>query len=186
MNGRSPASGTSTSPGIVIRAAADDDLPAIARLLNTEIAESPFVYAEHPVTLDERGLWLAEHRSKNLPVLVAVDPSSGVVSGWAALSPYRPSSGYRLTAELSVYVDRRAQRRGIGSLLVQALLDAAHAGGLHAIVGSVDADNAPSTALLGRFGFVEAARLPEVGRKFDRWRTQLLVLLVLRTGETAG
>jgi len=186
MDGRSAASGASTSSGIVIRAAADGDLPAIAGLLNTEIAESPFVYAEHPVTVDERRLWLAEHRSKHLPVMVAVDQSSGVVSGWAALSPYRPSSGYGLTAELSVYVDRRAQRRGIGSLLVQALVDAAHAGGLHAIVGSVDADNVPSTALLGRFGFVEAARLPEVGRKFGQWRTQLLVLLVLRTGDGSG
>ena len=183
MDGRSAASAPSTSPGIVIRDATEDDLPSIAGLLNTEIAESPFVYAEHPVTVDQRREWLAEHRSRNLPVLVAVDPHSGTVSGWGALSPYRPSSGYRFTAELSVYVDRGAQRRGIGSLLVQALVDAAQERGLHAIVGSVDAGNSPSIALLGRFGFVEAARLPEVGRKFDQWRTQLLVLLVLRTGE---
>jgi L-amino acid N-acyltransferase YncA len=31
-------------------------------------------------------------------------------------------------------------------------------------------------SLFERFGFVEAARLTDVGRKFERWRTQLLLL----------
>jgi L-amino acid N-acyltransferase YncA len=37
-------------------------------------------------------------------------------------------------------------------------------------------ENAPSIALFERFGYVEAARLTAVGRKFERWRTQLLLL----------
>jgi phosphinothricin acetyltransferase len=165
---------------IVIRDATDADLPAIAAMLNREIADSPYVYAETPVSIDERRTWLAAHRSSRLPVIVAVDAAgSGELVGWAALSPYRSSSGYRFTAELSVYVAPSAQRRGVGRRLVAALHDAAHACGLHALVGSVDAGNAPSIALLQRFGFVEAARLPEVGRKFDRWRTQVLLLHVL-------
>lgn len=47
---------------------------------------------------------------------------------------------------------------------------------MHAIVASIDSENAPSIALFERFGYVEAARLTEVGRKFERWRTQLLLL----------
>ena len=41
--------------------------------------------------------------------------------------------------------------------------------GLHALVGSVDADNAPSLKLLRKHGFSEVARLPEVGFKFGQW-----------------
>jgi L-amino acid N-acyltransferase YncA len=47
---------------------------------------------------------------------------------------------------------------------------------VHAIVASIDSENAPSIALFERFGYVEAAHLAEVGRKFERWRTQLLLL----------
>jgi len=161
---------------LLLRNATDADLPAIVEMLNIEIAQSPYVYAEIPVTVEERRGWLAMHKTAELPVLVAdieEDPRS---VGWAALSPYRQSSGYRFTAELSVYVARRAQRRGIGSALVRALVNRAEERGLRALVGSVDAGNTPSIELLGRFGFIEVARLPAVGYKFGEWRTQLLVL----------
>jgi L-amino acid N-acyltransferase len=168
---------------IVIRDATDADLPAIVDILNVEIAESPYVYAEVPVTVDERRSWLAAHRAADLPVLVAATAEDQAVIGWAALSPYRPSSGYRFTAELSVYVARGAQRRGTASALVHALIEIAEGQrGLHALVGSVDADNAPSLKLLRKHGFSEVARLPEVGFKFGQWRTHLLVLVGLRQG----
>jgi L-amino acid N-acyltransferase YncA len=53
---------------------------------------------------------------------------------------------------------------------------AAKARGVHAIVASIDSENTSSIVLFERFGYVEAARLKEVGRKFDRWRTQLRLL----------
>lgn len=162
---------------IIIRDAGERDLPAIAAIFNLEVAESPFVYLEAPLTLDNRRSWLETHRSAGLPVVVATDPADATeVLGWAALSPYRPASGYRFTLEASVYVARTAYRRGIGRQLVAALDDAARARGVHAIVASIDSENAPSIALFERFGYLEAARLTEVGRKFDRWRTQLLLL----------
>ena len=75
-----------------------------------------------------------------------------------------------------MYVVRAAHRRGIGRHLVAVLDDAARARGVHAVVASIDSENTPSIALFERFGYVEAARLTEVGRKFDQWRTQLLLL----------
>lgn len=167
------------SAPIVIRAAAEHDLPAITAIFNLEIAESPYVYAETPLTLDDRRAWLQMHRAGGLPVLVGADPGDApAVLGWASLSPYRAASGYRSTLEASVYVARGSHRRGIGYRLLAALDDAARARDVHAIIASIDSENAPSIALFERFGYVEAARLTEVGRKFDRWRTQLLLLKV--------
>jgi phosphinothricin acetyltransferase len=167
---------------IGIREAADADLPAVAAILNQEIAASPYVYAEEAVTIDERRRWLEEHRKAELPVFVATAANGDAVLGWASLSPYRTSSGYRFTGEVSVYVARDAQRSGIGRRLLDVLIDAAAARGLHALVASVDADNAPSIALFERFGFNEVARLSEVGRKFDGWRTHLLLLRIQPEG----
>jgi phosphinothricin acetyltransferase len=173
-----------TTSEIGVREATDADLPAMAAILNQEIAASPFVYAEEPVTLDERREWLDEHRAASLPVFVAAE--GDVVLGWASLSPYRASSGYRFTAEPSVYVAHSARRRGMGAVLLNALIETPAAGQFHAFVASIDAENTPSIALFERFGFSEAARLREVGRKFGEWRTQLLYLRVSARGALPG
>ena len=159
---------------IGIRQAVDADLQKVAAILNREIAASSFVYADEPVTLDERRRWLAMHREANLPVLVATDETSTVV-GWASLSPYRKSSGYRFTAEASVYVEAEDRRCGVAARLLAALFDSPAGVRTHAIVASIDADNAPSIALFERYGFREVARLPEVGRKFDQLAHSVVV-----------
>jgi L-amino acid N-acyltransferase len=53
--------------------------------------------------------------------------------------------------------------------LLQALTDRALDAGKHAMVAGIEAGNAGSIRLHARAGFVEAGRLREVGRKFDRW-----------------
>jgi GNAT superfamily N-acetyltransferase len=107
------------SAPIIIRDADERDLPAIAAIFNLEVMESAYVYVETPLTLDDRRSWLAMHRSASLPVVVATDPGNTTeVLGWAALSPYRPATGYRFTLEASVYVARPAHRRGIGHRLL--------------------------------------------------------------------
>ena len=170
----------SQTTAISIREMTDADLPAVLEIFNREVVESPYLYVETPVTLDDRRIWLDQHRAASLPVLVATDlhePSQ--VLGYASLSRYRASSGYRFTGEVSVYVAPFAQRRGIAGRLLSALFDEARARDLHVLVASIDSENAPSIALFSRLGFAEAARLREVGRKFDRWRTQLLLAQTL-------
>jgi phosphinothricin acetyltransferase len=160
-----------------IRDATDDDLTAVAAILNREIAESPYVYADQPVTLDERRDWLTSHRTAELPVVVATPADGpGVVLGWGALSIYRPSAGYRFTVEASVYVNPATQRRGIGAGLLSRLCDEARTREMHALVASIDSENSPSIALFARRGFREVARLDEVGWKYGAWRTQLLFM----------
>jgi L-amino acid N-acyltransferase len=165
---------------ISIRAATEADLVFVGELLNAEIATSPYIYADSPVSVDERRAWLASHAAANLPIIVATEPGDeSRVLGWASLSAYRPSSGYRLTAEASVYVAQSAQRRGIGRRLLSGLCREAKDRGTHAIVASIDSENAPSIALFAKEGFREVGRLDDVGLKFSSWRTQLLFLRIL-------
>ena len=56
---------------------------------------------------------------------------------------------------------------------------AAAAAGHHVMIGAIDGENAGSIRFHARHGFVEVARLPEVGFKFGRWLDLVLVQRVL-------
>ncbi len=78
-----------------------------------------------------------------------------------------------------MYVRPSSQGQGIGRSLLVAIIEAARANGVHALIGGLSADNDISMALHRSFGFVEVGRLPEVGRKFDRWLDLVLLQLIL-------
>ncbi len=47
------------------------------------------------------------------------------------------------------------------------------------LVAAVDADNEPSIRFHETLGFTVVARMPEVGRKFDRWLTLVLLQRII-------
>ena len=164
------------STEIGIRDATDADLASIVEIVNREIAESLYVWGEIPVTVEARREWLARHRELAQPAIVATDPHTGRVVGWASLSTFRPASGYRFTCEVSVYVARDAQRQGVGRRLLATLHALAKPLGLHSLVAVIDADNGPSIGLFQSLGYNEAGRLDELGRKFGEWRSEVFLL----------
>jgi phosphinothricin acetyltransferase len=150
-----------------IRDADEGDLPGLLAIYNDVIATSTAIYADVPVTLEDRTQWWRARTAQGYPVLVAVDESG--VLGFSTFGDFRAWPGYRFTVEHSVHVrtDRRGQ--GIGKELVQALFPRATALDKHVMIAGVDAANAPSIRFHERLGFEKAGLLREVGHKFDRW-----------------
>jgi L-amino acid N-acyltransferase len=103
---------------MLIRQAADENLPGILEIYNDVIATSNAVYTETPATLDDRRAWLAARRTSNFPVLVADD---GGVVGFGSFGDFRPWPRYALTVEHSVHVRSAMRGRGLGTALVQSL-----------------------------------------------------------------
>jgi phosphinothricin acetyltransferase len=101
------------------------------------------------------------------------------VLGYASYGPFRAFDGYRLTVEHSVYVSESARRRGVASALLVAIEAEARRAGMHVIVGGIAADNEPSLRLHRKLGYVETARMPEVGQKFGRWLDLVFMQKVL-------
>ena len=155
---------------LAIRPAIDADLPAINAIYNHYVVTSTTTYDLTPLTLEERQRWLAG-REKIHPVIVVCDAADGneKVVGWGSLNVFRSKPGYRFTVENSVYVHFDHQRRGIGSAIIEHQIRQAKELGLHAIVAGIGAEQTASISLHGKHGFVEVARFPEVGRKFDQW-----------------
>lgn len=160
-----------------IEAAAPADVPAIAAILNDAIANSVAAWREAPMRDEDMAHWF-EGRERDFAVLVArgVD---GAVLGYSSYGPFRAYSGYRHTVEHSVYVDGLARGQGIGTALLARLAERARAQGFHVMIGALEAGNQASLALHAGQGFTETARMPEVGRKFDRWLTLLFVQKIL-------
>lgn len=161
---------------IGIRDMTDADLASVVGIVNREIAESAYVWGEVPGTVEGRREWLARHRELGQPAIVATHPTDDRVLGWASLSTFRPSSGYRFALEASVYVASDARRRGVARRLILELHERASRSDVHAIIAVIDAENDGSIALFRSFGYAEAGRLDGIGRKFGAWRDEVFLL----------
>jgi len=153
---------------ITIRPATEADLPGLLEIYNEAVLHTTATYDYEPRTLEQRRQWFEDHQRDNYAVFVAVDETGRMV-GWSALNPYHARPGYRFTSENSVYIaaDRRGQ--GIGKQLLEPLIEAARARGLHVIIAAIDATNEASIRLHTRFGFEQVGHFKQVGFKFGRW-----------------
>jgi phosphinothricin acetyltransferase len=151
-----------------IRPARASDLPHVREIYNHFVSNSV-------VTLDERRSSIPYWREKfamltrlGLPFLVAVSPS-GVVLGYALAQPWAGKNAYRYTVEDSIYLGPGAGGKGLGGVLLQALIDACQQLGIREMVAVIsDSKAEASIRLHAKLGFVEAGRMGRVGHKFGR------------------
>jgi phosphinothricin acetyltransferase len=155
------------SDALQIRDATEEDLGGLLAIYNDVIATSTAIYSYDPVTLEERRQWWRARTAQGYPVLVARDEQG--VAGFATFGDFRAWPGYRFTVEHSVHVRAAGRGRGVGTLLVQALLARAAALGKHVMIAGVDAANVAAIRFHERLGFEKSGHLREVGYKFERW-----------------
>lgn len=152
---------------LTIRPAGAADLEAINRIYNFEIEHGVATWDTEPWTMEHRRAWWAEHSDPLQPVIVAEDGNS--VVGFAYLTLMSKKHGWRFTREDTVYVDERARGQGVGTALLEALLDEARAIGVRLVVASITSTNAVSIRLHQRFGFEVMGTLKNAGYKFGQW-----------------
>jgi L-amino acid N-acyltransferase YncA len=164
-----------TIPAVIVRRATDRDVVSIGSLLNALLATTTIEWTDTPHTAESLLEWLAEHDA----VLVAEERRE--ILGVAAFGPFRDivrRPGYRFTVENTVHVREDRWRSGVGLMLMRALIEEARERGKHTMIAAIDGANEASIRFHERLGFVEVARMPELGAKFGQWLD--LVLLQLR------
>lgn len=161
---------------INLRAATEADLMAINDIYNHYVRHSTCTYQEEPELLAGRQQWF-RHHGKQHPIIVAI--ADGKVVGWGSLSAYHIRSAYRRTVENSVYVHHEQHRRGIGSLLLQDLIQRARQLGHHAIIAGIDAEQTASVGIHTKFGFQKVGCLKQIGYKFNHWLDVIYMELIL-------
>ena len=86
----------------------------------------------------------------------------GKILAWSSLSDYHPREGYRITAEISVYVAPGARGKGLGGRLVNFILENAPKFGVKNVVALIFSSNVASLNLFAKFSFTHWGELPEV------------------------
>ncbi|WP_119304287.1 GNAT family N-acetyltransferase [Dongia deserti] len=150
-----------------VRDANESDLAAMLAIYNDVVLTTTAIYDYQPRSSEQQLAWFRAKRDQDLPVLVA--ESDGAIAGFASYGPFRPWPAYLYSVENSVYVAADWRGRGIGSLLLPAIIQHAADRGLHTMIAGIDATNEASLRLHRKFGFEPVAQFREVGWKFERW-----------------
>jgi len=161
-----------------VRSATPEDAFAIAAIYAPHVLHGSASFEVEAPDAEEILLRRAAILELGLPYLVA--EIDGEIAGYAYASRFRPRAAYRFTAENSVYVAERFQRRGVARLLMQQLMESCANAGIREMI-AVIADpsiSLPSVTLHRSLGFQEVGVLRGVGEKFGR---ALDVLMMQRT-----
>jgi L-amino acid N-acyltransferase YncA len=162
-----------------VRPATAGDLDAVAGIFAHYVIGSVFTFEEVPPTVAQWRQRLVALAENHLPFLVAeVD---GTVAGYAYASPWRPKPAYRHTVEDSIFLAPGYQGKGLGRLLLDALLSACAAAGCRQVIAVIAGSGDPASVALHRAcGFTEAGRLTQVGYKHGRWIDTVLLQRAVR------
>ncbi|MEV7082929.1 N-acetyltransferase family protein [Streptomyces sp. NPDC093516] len=155
---------------VQVRPGVEADLSALTALYNHYVRKTAITFDTAIFTPEERRPWLLSHPEDGpYRLRVATDRDSGGLLGYVTSSPFRPKPAYATSVETTVYVAPDAGRRGIGTLLYEALFEALSGEDLHRAYAGIAQPNEASTRLHERLGFRHVGTYREVGRKFGRY-----------------
>lgn len=97
------------------------------------------------------------------------DGSTGL-AGVATSTPWKGREAYRWTVEVGVYVAAGERGRGLGTALLDSLVDSLASRGIRTLVAGIAQPNPASVSLFEGRGFRPAGVLPAVGFKAGAWR----------------
>ena len=169
---------------MIIRDAAEADLPALRDIFNDAVLNTTAIWMDHTVDLANRQAWFAARAQQGYPILVA-ENAAGEVVGYASFGDWRPFDGFCHTVEHSVYIRADQRGKGLGPQLLTALIERAKACDKHVMVAAIESGNAASIGLHQRLGFAITGQMPQVGRKFGRWLDLTFMQLILTPERSA-
>ncbi|MEM8620453.1 MAG: N-acetyltransferase family protein [Actinomycetota bacterium] len=147
-----------------VRAARDDDAPAIDAIYSYFVERGFATFDTSPMTAEHRRAWMATFSATGPHrLMVAVD--DGEVVGYVCSSPYRSHSAFDETVEFSVYIASMAHGRGAGSALYERLIAELEHEPVHRAVVGIALPNDASVRLHERFGFERIGVFDEYAAK---------------------
>ncbi len=117
----------------------------------------------------------AEWDKKHFPHsrLVAIRGKS--IVGWAALTPVSERCAYGGVAEVSIYLTISATGRGIGTQLMNALIDVSEKNGIWTLQSGIFPENESSIKLHLKTGFRMVGYRERIGILHGHWRNTVLM-----------
>lgn len=166
----------------IIRPANIADIPAIAAIYGEAVRNGTGSFEWEAPTEAEMAQRFHRLQASGHPWLVLEE--GGTVAGYAYAGPYHERAGYLHTVQDAIYFRPEARGRGLGRLLLAALIAEAERCGYRQILGIVgDSENTASIRLHLSLGFEQTGIIHNVGWKHGRWLD--VVFTQLRLGDGA-
>lgn len=105
--------------------------------------------------------------------IIALDGNEPV--GWAALTPVSARECYSGVAEVSVYVHQQHQRKGIGRMLLEELINLSEQNGIWSLLSVIHEENRASIHLHEQCGFRYIGYRERIARLDGIWRTTVML-----------
>ncbi len=153
-----------------------EDWPRVRDIYAEGIAGGNATFEKAPPAYEQ---WDRGH----LPSCRLVARDGAAVVGWAALSPVSGRCVYAGVAEASVYVAAKAQGRGIGLALLNALVERSERLGIWTLQAGIFPENTASIRVHEKAGFRTVGIREKLGNMDGRWRD---VALLERRSQVAG
>ena len=151
------------APAVIARPMTEADWPSVRAIFEAGIATGDATFDTVVPSWDD---WERSHVVDHR--LVA--ELAGTVVGWAALSPVSGRCIDAGVGEVSVYVDPAVHRRGVGTVLLTALVRRSESAGFWTLQAGVFPQNVGSLELHERCGFRVVGTRERIGQLDGVWR----------------
>lgn len=151
-----------------IRQAAETDIPQITSIYAHYVVHTDISF-ETVAPAAEEMLRRFRDITPYAPYLVAIDAGGNVV-GYCYAHPWKERAAYCHTLETTVYLAPTVCGHGIGTQLMQALIEACRRStDAHVLIACITHGNEASCRLHAAVGFTQVSHFHQVGRKGGRW-----------------
>lgn len=170
-------------PAFSIRASQAHDVDSITAIYAHHVLHGTGTFEIDPPSVADMQQRRQDVLGKGLPYLVA--EQDGVILGFAYCNWFKPRPAYRFSAEDSIYLAPAAAGQGIGTVLLNALAEAAQAAGVRKLIAVIgDSANQGSVGVHRKCGFSPVGTITACGWKFNRWLDIVLMEKALGEGAT--
>jgi len=99
------------------------------------------------------------------------------IVGWIALSPFSHREVYRGVAEVTLYIARSSQRKGIGIALLQYIINESQKREFWTLQAKIFAQNTKSLSLFSKCGFRQVGVRKKIAMRDGLWHDNVLMEL---------
>ena len=147
------------------------DYPSVARIFTQGIETGNATYDTAAAVWED---WDAKHLPHSRWVVKSVGDDS--VLGWAALSSVSSRVVFSGVAELSIYVDTDYLGKGMGNVLMDAVIASSEENGIWMLQSGIFPENQASIGMHEKFGFRLVGRRERIGKMANGiWRDIVLL-----------
>lgn len=144
-----------------IRPVRNTDWPAVTEIFNHFVVNSPAAYPEEQVGPD----FLRNKHEAVVDYPFVVVERGGKPVGFAYLSPFHPMATMRRSAQLTYFIHPDHTGHGLGSRLLEVLLDSGRALGIDNFMAHISSLNEGSIRFHTSHGFTQCGCFRRVGTK---------------------